>query len=407
MAEYVCKYGTLNGEILQRSYHAESERALREQMEQQGFYVFGIKRRFDALTLLKAIFTFRRKAVTDKEFMVFNQEFAALIHAGLPLLRCLELLMERVDNPDFGTILQDVYRQVKSGTSLSDAFSAHPEIFPRVYTAGILAGEKSGTLEQVIRRYLGYIKIMLAIRTKVVSSIIYPTLLLILSFAVIGVLVGYVIPKFSDFYKGFANQLPLITSMLVTFALFIRQNVFWMVPVVLFAIVVLQFYLRTSDEARIRLDHWKLRVPFLGKVWTKFSISQLMRTLHTLLAGGIPLVNAMDVAASSVGNRLVSEKLKKVSQGVKEGEPLWSSLQKTGLMTHMAIEMVKVGEETGALEEMLKNISDFYDEEIDSNLTNVLAIVEPVLLIFMGLIVATILLAMYYPLFTLYNIQMK
>jgi type IV pilus assembly protein PilC len=132
-----------------------------------------------------------------------------------------------------------------------------------------------------------------------------------------------------------------------------------------------------------------------------------MRTLHTLLAGGIPLVNAMDVAADAVGNRLVSEELRKVSQGVKEGEPLWSSLKKTGLMTHMAIEMVKVGEETGALEEMLKNISDFYDEEIDTNLTNVLAIVEPVLLIFMGLLVATILLAMYYPLFTLYNMQMK
>ena len=407
MAEFLCKYGTLNGEILQRNYHAESEKALREQMEQQGFYVFGIKRRWDALTLLKNIFTIRRKTVTDKEFMVFNQEFAALIHAGLPLLRCLELLMERVDNADFSTILEDVYRQVKSGASLSDAFASHPVVFPRVYTAGILAGEKSGTLEQVIRRYLGYIKIMLAIRTKVTSSIIYPTLLLALSVAVIGVLVGYVIPKFSDFYKGFASQLPFITSALVTTALFVRSNAIWVVPVIIFGILFAQFYVRSSSSARIQLDHWKLRIPFLGKVFTKFSISQLMRTLHTLLAGGIPLVNAMDVAASSVGNRLVSEELKKVSQGVKEGEPLWSSLKKTGLMTHMAIEMVKVGEETGALEEMLKNISDFYDEEIDTNLTNVLAIVEPVLLIVMGMVVATILLAMYYPLFTLYNIQVR
>jgi type IV pilus assembly protein PilC len=387
MAEFVCKYGTMNGEILQRIYNAESEKSLREQMEQQGFYVFGIKRRLNALTLLKSIFTIRRKTVSDKEFMVFNQEFAALIHAGLPLLRCLELLMERVDNADFSTILEDVYRQVKGGTSLSDAFASHPDIFPRVYTAGILAGEKSGTLEQVIRRYLGYIKIMLAIRTKVISSIIYPTLLLLLSFAVIGVLVGYVIPKFSDFYKGFANQLPFITSALVTTALFVRDNAIWMIPSFIFAILVLQFYVRASSAGRIRIDYWKLRVPFLGKVWSKFSISQLMRTLHTLLAGGIPLVNAMDVAAGSVGNRF--------------------SLQKTGLMTHMAIEMVKVGEETGALEEMLKNISDFYDEEIDTGLTNVLAIVEPVLLIVMGMIVATILLAMYYPLFTLYNIQMR
>ena len=407
MAEFVIKYGTTNGEILQKNYYAESELALREQMEQQGFYVFGIKRRFDALTLLKAIFTIRRKKVSDKEFMVFNQEFAALIHAGLPLLQCLELLMERVDNRDFTIILEDVYRQVKSGVALSEAFSGHPDVFPRVYTAGILAGEKSGTLEQVIRRYLGYIKIVLAIRTKVVSSIIYPVLLLALSFAVIGVLVGYVIPKFSDFYKGFANELPLMTSMLVSVALFVRTHFVWLIPLLVVTVIVLQFYVRTSATARIRFDQWRLRVPLLGKVWTKFSISQLMRTLHTLLAGGIPLVNAMDVAADSVGNRLISEKLKEVSQGVKEGEPLWSSLKKTGLMTHMAVEMVKVGEETGALEEMLKNISDFYDEEIDTNLTNVLAIVEPVLLIVMGLIVATILLAMYYPLFTLYNLQMR
>ncbi len=407
MAEFLCKYGTLNGEILQKSYIAESEKALREQMEQQGFYVFNIKRRIEAIPVLKSIFTIRRKKVSDKEFMVFNQEFAALIHAGLPLLRSLELLMERTDNPNFSVILEDVYRQVKSGISLSEAFACHEAVFPKVYTAGILAGEKSGTLEQVIRRYLGYIKIMLAIRTKVTSSIIYPTLLLLLSIAVIGVLVGYVIPKFADFYKGLSGQLPWITAVLVSIALFVRSNVIWMVPIVVFAIALFQFYVRTSEHARVRIDKFKLRIPYLGKVWSKFSISQLMRTLHTLLAGGIPLVNAMDVAANSVGNRLVSAELKKVSQGVKEGEPLWSSLKKTGLMTQMAIEMVKVGEETGALEEMLKNISDFYDEEIDTSLTNVLAIVEPVLLIIMGLVVATILLAMYYPLFNLYNVSVR
>jgi type IV pilus assembly protein PilC len=407
MAEYVIKYGTANGEVLQRSHFAESERALREQMEKQGFYVFRIQRKLDALVLAKSIFAIRRKKVSDKEFLVFNQEFAALIHAGLPLLRSLELLMERVANPDFSAILEDAYSQVKSGASLSEAFASHPDVFPPVYTAGILAGEKSGTLEQVIRRHLGYLKIMLTIRTKVVSSIIYPILLLGLSFAVIGVLVGYVIPKFADFYRGFANELPLVTQMLVSSALFVKTHFLWLIPLLILGVILLQFYIRTSHAARVRFDYWKLRLPFLGRVWTKYAISQLMRTLHTLLAGGIPLVNAMDVAADSVGNRLVSEKLKAVSQGVKEGEPLWLSLKKTGLMTHMAIEMVKVGEETGALEEMLKNISDFYDEEIETNVTNVLAVVEPVLLIFMGLLIATILLAMYYPLFTLYNMQMR
>jgi type IV pilus assembly protein PilC len=403
MAEFVCKFGTLNGEILQKIYSAESEKALREEMEQQGYYVFGIKRKYEAKGILRSFLSFRRKAVSDKEFLVFNQELAALIHAGLPLLRCLELLMERMDNPQFASILQDVYRQVKSGTSLSEAFAAHPNVFPRVYTAAILSGEKSGTVESVIRRYLEYVKIVLAIRTKVISSLIYPLLLLLLSCAVIGVLVGYVIPKFSDFYQGFAGQLPLITQMLVSTALFFRANFYWMIPLLIIAIIVLRVFVRVSEGAKLKADRWKLKFPFVGRIWTKFSISQLTRTLHTLLSGGIPLVNAIDVAADAVGNRVLAATLSEVSQGVKEGQPLWSSLQKTGLLTPMALEMIKVGEETGALEEMLKNISDFYDEEIDTSLTSILAIVEPLMLVFMGLIIATILLAMYYPLFSVYQ----
>jgi len=400
MAEFVCKFGTSGGEILERIYVADNEKNLREQMEQQGYYVFGIQRKLQAAGVVKSLVSFNRKKVSDKQFMVFNQELAALIHSGLPLLRSLELLMERIDNPEFSNILENVYQKVKGGTSLSEAFATYPEVFPRVYTASILAGEKSGTLEQVIRRYLSYMKISIAIRTKVVSSMIYPALLLFLSFAVIGVLVGYVIPKFTEFYQGFSGNLPLVTQILITVATFARGNFVWIGVMLIASILIFRFFVKTSEKARLAVDRLKLRVPYLGKLWTKFSVSQLMRTLHTLLAGGIPLVNAMDVAASAVGNMLISKRLGNVSQRVKEGDPLWSSLQQTGLMTHIAVEMVKVGEETGSLEEMLKNISDFYDEEIDTNLTNVLSIIEPVMLIVMGLVIAVILLSMYYPLFT-------
>ena len=403
MAEFVCKFGTLNGDILQKTYSADSEKALRDEMEQQGYYVFAIKRKYEAKGILRSLLSFRRKTLSDKEFLVFNQELAALIHAGLPLLRSLELLMERIENHQFAAILQDVYRQVKSGTSLSDAFASHPDVFPRVYTAAILSGEKSGTVETVIRRYLEYVKIILAIRTKVISSLIYPLLLLGLSCGVIGVLVGYVIPKFSDFYQGFAGQLPFITQTLVSAALIFRSNYYWMIPLLIAGIILLRIFVRASEGAKLKADRWKLKFPLVGRIWTKFSISQLTRTLHTLLSGGIPLVNAIDVASDAVGNRVLAARLSEVSQGVKEGQPLWSSLQKTGLLTPMALEMIKVGEETGALEEMLRNISDFYDEEIDTSLTSVLAIVEPVMLVCMGLIIATILLAMYYPLFSVYS----
>ncbi len=400
MAEFVCKYGTSAGEILEKIYVADNEKHLRDQMEQQGYYVFGIERKLQATTVVKSLLSLKRKKVSDKQFMIFNQELAALIHSGLPLLRSLELLMERVDNVEFSVILENVYQKVKSGTSLSESFSTYPEVFPRVYTASILAGEKSGTLEQVIRRYLTYMKISIAIRTKVVSSMIYPALLLLLSFGVIGVLVGYVIPKFTEFYSGFGGNLPVVTKVLIGVAGFVRSNSVLIAIVVVGSLLAFRIYIKTSEKARIAVDRLKLRVPYIGALWTKFSISQLMRTLHTLLAGGIPLVNAIDVAASAVGNTLISKRLENVSQHVKEGDTLWSSLQQTNLITHMAIEMVKVGEETGSLEEMLRNISDFYDEEIDTSLTNVLSIIEPVMLIVMGMVIAVILLAMYYPLFT-------
>jgi type IV pilus assembly protein PilC len=401
MAEFVCKVGTSGGEILQKVFVAESERALRDLMEQQGYYIFAIQRKLEAKSLLKSLFHFKRKKVTDKQFIVFNQEFAALVHSGLPMLRCLELLTGRADNPDFGAILEDVRRQVQSGALLSDAFASHPDVFPRIYTASILAGEKSGELEQVIRRYLTYAKIITTIRTKVTSSLIYPLLLLCLSLSVIGILVGYVIPKFSDFYTGFAGQLPLITQILVTVSLFVRNNFIWMLPILIIGAILLKISVKASPKAEEAVDRLKLRLPLFGAIWTKFSISQLTRTLHTLLAGGITLVNAIDVAAGAVGSRLISQRLAQVSQGVKEGDTLWASLQKTSFMTPMAVEMVKVGEETGSLEEMLKNISDFYDEEIDTSITNLLSIVEPVMLIAMGIVIAAILLAMYYPLFTL------
>ena len=241
MAEFICKFGTPAGEILQEDYAADSEKALRHQMEEQGYYVFNIRRKMDPLEFVKSLIASHRKKVTDKQFVIFNQELAALIHSGLPLLRSLELLMERVENPDFSAILQDIYRQVKSGISLSEAFSTHPDVFPRVYTASILAGEKSGTLEQVIRRYLSYMKIILAIRSKVVSSMVYPFLLLCLSFCVIGILIGYVIPKFSDFYAGFGTSLPLITRFLIAAGNIMGGNWYIIVPGIILTVLLARF----------------------------------------------------------------------------------------------------------------------------------------------------------------------
>lgn len=394
--EFRCRLGTPGGEITEGVYAAENEARLRRDFEERGLYVLGIQRTGGIMP--GGISLPRRTRVSTREFLVFNQELATLLKAGMPLVQSLEILKRRVSNPLFKSVLDDVYERVRAGSSLSEAFEAHGELFPGVYTASLLAGEKSGNLEQVIRRYVAYVKVVATVRRKTISALIYPLILLALSLVVVSIIVLRVVPEFGAFYGQFQQQLPLSTRMIVAVSDIARNYAVFIALAVLAAVVGFWVWLK-QPEQRERFDWWILRLPAIGPIARKFSTSQASRTLATLLGGGIPLVNALDVAARSIKNRYVSRELQTAGQQVREGRALAAAMQDSEAFPDVAVKMVEVGESTGALQEMLNSLADFFDEEIDTNLARFITLVEPLMLVVMGIIIAALLLALYMPLF--------
>jgi type IV pilus assembly protein PilC len=396
--EFRCRLGTPGGEIIEGVYVADSEARLRREFEEKGLLVLAI--RAAGRGALAGISLPTRRKVSGREFLVFNQELATLLKAGMPLVQSLEILRRRVANPVFKGVLDDVYERVRAGSALSEAFEAHGQMFPGVYTASLLAGEKSGSLEQVLRRYVSYVKIVTGVRRKTISALVYPVILLVLSLIVVTIIVVRVVPEFGAFYNQFGHELPLSTRLIVGISRFATTYF----PVILVgiasAIVVGWWWVRQPGQRR-RLDRQILRVPALGPVAQKFATSQAARTLATLLGGGIPLVNALEVTSRSLSNQYMAGELRTCAQEVREGVALAESMQDSGAFPDVSIKMVEVGESTGALQEMLNSLADFYDEEIETNLGRFITLVEPILLVIMGLIIAGLLLALYLPLFNL------
>jgi type IV pilus assembly protein PilC len=396
--EFRCRLGTPGGEIVEGVYVAESEARLRREFEEKGLYVLAIQRAGRA-----ALGSFKlptRSRISTREFLVFNQELATLLKAGMPLVQSLDILRQRVGNPLLKTVLDDVYEKVRAGSSLSEAFESHGRMFPGVYTASLLAGEKSGSLEGVIRRYVAYVKVVSGVKRKTISALVYPAILLVLSCIVVAIIVLRVVPEFGAFYSQFGRDLPLSTRLIVSFSNFAGTYFFLMVACAVGVVLAFLAWLKRPGNRR-RFDRWTLSVPMVGPIAQKFATSQAARTLATLLGGGIPLVNAIDVSARSIGNQYMAHELTSAAQQVREGRALATALMQSGAFPDVAIKMVEVGESTGALQEMLNSLSEFYDEEIDTSLTRFITIVEPALLVIMGIIIAALLLSLYMPLFNL------
>lgn len=400
MPEFRCRLGTPTGEILERDYSADSAEALRHDLERQDYLVLKIRRR-SAMAASFAGMRRARKGVKIQEFLIFNQELAALIRAGLPITESLDILIERRKNPTFRAALHDVRDRVRAGESLSEAFEAQG-IFPAIYSASLASGERSGEIATVLQRYIAYTKTMIGVRKKVVSALVYPAILLTLTLVLVQILLYFVLPKFQAFFSGFNAELPLLTRSLIGFSTFARDNAVFIVGGMVAVVGLTVVYARTPG-GRFLIDGLKLKIPIVGPVFHKYAISRFTRTLGTLVSGGIPLVTALEIVARAVGNTRFEEALLEVTQQVREGEALWQSLERTGLFSEMAIEMIKVGESTGSLPDMLAQVSDFLDDEIDHQLGLIVSLVEPIMLIFMAAIVATMLLAIYYPLLKIYS----
>ena len=396
--EFHCRLGTETGEVIEGVHVAESEAALRQELEARGLYVLALRQR-GSLGWSGFSSTPRRR-IRTREFLVFNQELATLLRAGLPLVQSLDILRQRMDDPAFKAILNDVHDRVHAGAALSEAFEAQGEIVPGIYTASLLAGEKSGGLEEVIRRYVDYVKVVTALQQKTLSALIYPAILLGLSMVVVSIIVLRVVPEFEAFYGGFGAELPLMTRVVVAVSDAARGNLLLIVAGAGLTAWGGWRWLQRPGR-RALLDRVVLRLPGVGSIAGRFATSQMSRTLATLLGGGIPLVDALDVASRALGNRFYADQLAVVGQRVREGEALAAALAARGLFPSVVIRMVEVGEATGALREMLTSVADFFDEEIDTRLGRFVAVIEPVLLIVMGLVIAALLVALYLPLIQL------
>ena len=399
--EFRCRLVTANGEIVEGIYSAENEGRLRHDLEEKGLHVLSLNARGSATSWLPGLFARRR--IPRHEFLVFNQELATLLKAGMPLVQSLDMLRRQTVNPVFRAVLDAVHENVRAGTALSDAFSEHGDMFPRVYTASLVAGERSGSLDAMLRRYVAYEKVIDAVKRRTISALIYPVILVALSIGLVVIIVLRVVPAFSDFYASFGAELPWTTRVIVAISNFVLGEFLLLISALAIITAIILTWFRQPGQ-RARLDHALLSVPFVGQSCRKFATAQLARTLGTLLGGGIPLVNALDVSARSINNRYMAKELEAVTQRVREGQSLAASLTARAIVPDVAVKMVEVGESTGALQDMLVSLADFYDEEIETEVSRFVTVIEPIILVVMGIVIAGLVLALYMPLFRLSSV---
>jgi type IV pilus assembly protein PilC len=400
--EFRCRLVTAAGEIIEGTYSAENESRLRHELEEKGLHVLTLRARGQGAGWVPVLAVRRR--IPRHNFLVFNQELATLLKAGMPLVQSLDMLRRQTTHTVFRAVLDAVHEKVRAGTALSDAFAEHGELFPRVYTASLVAGERSGNLDAVLRRYVAYEKVIDTVRRRTLSALIYPAILVALSVGLVLIIVLKVVPAFSDFYAGFDAELPFSTRLIVTISDFFLNNFLLFLVGTAIAVIGLVTWFRQPGQ-RARIDRALLSLPFIGNIFRKFATAQLARTLSTLLGGGIPLVNALEVSARSIGNRHMSRTLDLVTQRVREGESLATSLGAREVVPDVAVKMVEVGESTGALQDMLGNLADFYDEEIETEVSRFVTLIEPIILVVMGIVIAGLVVALYMPLFRLSTVM--
>jgi len=397
VAEFVLRYADPRGEMHQQVTEAASEKDVRERFSQQGFLIYSVKPRRSIAGL--ATGGGRKKKINLEKFLIFNQQFVTLIRAGLPILKALDLLSERLTDEKLAPHIKLVREEVRNGSLLSDAF-ARQGVFPPMYVTSVLAGEKSGSLGEVLDRYITYQKLALAVRKKVVLSLVYPCLLLVLVVCLMVFLVTFVVPKFAELYESMSAQLPAATKILIAVGTTARNYILFGFLALVLAAIAFRFWAKT-EKGEVRVDRWRMRLPLIGEIWIKYQVAQFARVLGTLLVGGIPLLQALETASSSLGTRLLKNNLAEAGQMVKEGQALSASLQKTGIFPGLSIDMIEVGESTGALPQMLSSVAEFYEDDVNTRMSASLSLIEPAIMIFMGCFVTFVLVALYLPIFSL------
>jgi type IV pilus assembly protein PilC len=363
--------------------------SLRQELEGRGYLVLTISKKSQPLAA---------KGGSAKEFLLFNQEFLTLFKAGLPILQSLEILHKRTEKPVFRTALESIIHDIKGGTSLSDAMAKYPVFFSPLYTATVRAGEKSGALADVLKRYIDYEKKMMAVRRKLMTALAYPVFLVIALCAVMLIFFLYIIPNFTQMFSDQGGDLPLLTSLLIAFTDTLTRNFPFLVLGIAAAAAAVYGWQKT-ETGKSAWDRLKLRVPLARTIMIRYMLAQLTRTLATVLRGGIPLVQALDTTAGVLSNSVMAKRLAEARVLVMEGVSLANAVEQTGLASDMTVRMIEVGESSGDLPQMLEDIAEFYDQEVENSMTLLTTMIEPVLMVSMGLIIAVIVVALYLPIF--------
>jgi type IV pilus assembly protein PilC len=398
LPEFLLKYADTRGQIHNESAEGASEAELRERFTRQGFLIYSIRPQ-SALREAKRGLSFRSRKLDVEKFLVFNQQFVTLIRAGLPILKSLDLLAQRLTQGRMQEAVRAVRDEVRTGVGLSDAF-AHQQVFPPIYVTSVMAGEKSGSLADVLDRFVGYQRLALSARKKLLLSLLYPAVLLFLVVCLVVFLIAYVVPSFAVLYNDMSAGLPAATQILIAVGTTARGYILAGFAASIASIAAFRIWSLTP-KGRLALDRIRLRTPVLGEIWVKFQVAQFSRVLSTLLLGGIPLVGALETAGESTSSALLREMLEKARRLVREGQTLSASLNSTGIFPPLSIDMIEVGESTGALAAMLNSVAEFFEDDVQTRMTAVLSLIEPAIMIFMGVFVAFVLIALYLPIFSL------
>jgi type IV pilus assembly protein PilC len=396
MAQFLVKVADDRGHLAQQVEHGYSESEVRERFVQQGYLVYWVKPR--------GIFSGGKlqlggRKVKQSQFVIFNQQFLTLIKAGLPILNSLDLLIKRQKDANLKSLLQNVRDRVKSGELLSDSFAAQG-VFPRIYTTTLMAGEKSGNMEEVLGRYIAFQRLALTFKKKLAVSLVYPALLVTMVLIMVMFLVTYVVPEFAKLFENLNAQLPTITIIMLAVGMRAQKYA----PYLAVGIVVLVAALwrwKATDRGAERVDALILSMPMLGPIWLKYQVANFARMLSTLLAGGLPLVPSLETAGASMSSRRILNGIAEAASRVREGQTLSGSLEQQKMFPDLSVEMIEVGESTGALPAMLNSVAEFYEEDVQTALGAAMALIEPVILIFMAIFVGGVLISLYLPIFSL------